>query len=353
MKILHISRSMGHGGAQKIIYQLCMDNKNYEQMIISAGGYYVPELESAGVKHFIIPDMDKKNPLIMIKCFWKILRVIKSEKVDVVHTHHRMAAFYAQLVSMFCNVKKVYTSHSVFRGKKILMNFALKNTKIVAVGDGVKRNLVSEYDIPAEEIVVIKNTIKIQKNNSKEKRLEELKKENKVLIGVIGRLSEQKGVDIFLKSMCGVVNKYPNAIGVIVGDGEKRQELEQLVEQLELTRNIIFLGFKTNVLDIISQLDFVVSSSQREGLPLTPIEVFSQGKTIVASDICGINEVVTNRKNGLLCKMNDSDAFANKIMYMIEESEKRRIFEENAFNTYLKEYSYEVFLEEYLKVYCS
>ena len=80
MKILHISRSMGQGGAQKIVYQLCMDNKDCEQIIISAGGYYVPELESSGIKHYVIPDIDKKNPLTIIKCFWKKKKRWKIQK---------------------------------------------------------------------------------------------------------------------------------------------------------------------------------------------------------------------------------------------------------------------------------
>lgn len=351
MKILHVSRTMGQGGAEKIVYQLCVDNSVHEQYVISCGGQYVEELEQAGVKHFMISDMDKKNPFLMLECLIKIWYVVLKEHIDIIHSHHRMAAFYARIISIFTGKKCVYTAHNVFYNKKKLLKFALKNSKIVAVGDGVKRNLMEEYSIPEDRIQVIYNSIKIEKTGEEDLLLKELKKKGKYLIGTIGRISEQKGMDVFVKAIRLVIDKYPNVVGVIVGDGEDRKKIEGLVRELDLSKNIVFLGYQKNVLDIISQLEFVVLASRWEGLPLTPIEVFSQGKIIIASNISGNNEIVDNRLNGLLCEINDVREFSEKICLLLEDIVLLKKLENNAEQKYREVYSYSVFIEKYNYLY--
>lgn len=351
MKILHISRSMGQGGAQKIVYQLCMDNHSCEQVVISAGGYYVQELESIGIKHYIIPDMDKKNPILIFSTLKKIMTVVKKEKIDVIHTHHRMAAFYARIVSIMTKTPTVYTSHSIFNDKKLLMKFSLKKSVIVAVGDGVKQNLINEYGIKENDIVVIKNTIVVQKSEYIDDYLTKMKSEGKILIGIIGRLSQQKAIDIFLHCIKKCKESHPDIIAVVIGDGEKREELQILVKELDIVNDVYFMGYQKNVLDIIERLDFVVSTSQREGLPLNPIEVFSQGKTIIASNISGNNEVITDGVNGLLCEKDNIEEFAEKMHYLISHPDVRDRLEKNALNTYLKEYDYKLFIDKYMGIY--
>ena len=67
MNVLHISRTMGQGGAEKIVFQLCRDNNSVTQFVASCGGIYVSQLEKIGVKHFQIGDIDKKNPLLILR----------------------------------------------------------------------------------------------------------------------------------------------------------------------------------------------------------------------------------------------------------------------------------------------
>ena len=198
MKVLHISRTMGQGGAEKIVYQLCIDNSACEQYVVSCGGQYVNELEQSGVKHYMIPDMDKKNPFLMLECLFKIWHIVIKENIDVIHSHHRMAAFYSRIISIFTKTRCVYTAHNVFYNKKRLLNFSLKKSRIVAVGDGVKKNLMEVYSIPDERIDVIYNSIKTEKTGEKNSELLQLNEQGKYLIGTIGRISEQKGMDVFI-----------------------------------------------------------------------------------------------------------------------------------------------------------
>lgn len=351
MNILHISRSMELGGAQKVVYQLCRDNREDNQIIISNGGGYVKELEEIGIKHYTIPDMNKKNLKDMIKCLLIILFVVKKENIEIIHTHHRMAAFYANLVSIIANVKLVYTAHNIFFDKIVLLRFSLRNSTIVAVGDGVKKNLIEVYKIPKHRIHVIYNSIDDRKSGIKNAEISELKTSGKILIGIIGRLSKEKGIDIFLHAIASAVKNDNRIIGIIIGDGILKQELQDLNKLLKITDHILFLGYQKYVLDIIAQLDFLVSASRYEGLPLTLIEGFSQGKAIIATDINGNSEMIINGHNGLLYEVDNVDELSKRILELIVDTDLRKRLEANSLNTYSSRFLYKDFIEKYHNLY--
>lgn len=352
LRILHISRSMGQGGAQKVVYQLCMDNRNAKQYVASTGGEYVEELAGAGITCYTIPDIDKKNPFLILKTYFMLSKIVKDKRIDIIHTHHRMAAFYARLIQLSNrSVRHLYTAHNIFYGRKRLMRFALKCAGIVAVGDGVQKNLTEEYKIKPEKITTIHNTIKNERAHRINDRLQAFAEKGNVLIGNIGRLVAIKGIDVFIQSFANVVKRIPNAIAAIVGDGEQREELETLAQKLGLKEHVVFLGFQKNVLDIINQLDFVVLSSRREGLPLTPIEVMSQGKTIIASNISGNNEVIKDGFNGLLFEKDNISELAVKIVLLIENNVYRKQLEQNAKDLYSRLYDYDAFIQQYIEQY--
>jgi glycosyltransferase involved in cell wall biosynthesis len=342
---------MGQGGAEKIVYQLCRDNREQQQFVISCGGSYVEELEKIGVKHYTMPDIDKKKPWVILQCFWTIFRVVKKEQIDIIHSHHRMAAFYAQIIRKLCGVKCVYTAHNVFYNKKKLMQYALQSGSIIAVGNGVKQNLTEFYEIPEERICVIRNSIKVETAGTTNALLEEKKQHGKHLIGSIGRLTEQKGMDIFIQALADVMKSFPDVVGVIIGDGEDRASLEQLVKQLSLSEHVLFLGYQKSVLDLIGQLEFVVLSSRWEGLPLTPIEVFSQGKTMIASDIAGNNEIISDKKNGMLFEKDNAMELAAKIKELLGNVNMRQELQKAAQKEYEEKYKYNRFINSYNSVY--
>lgn len=354
MNVLHVSRSMGQGGAQKIVYQLCKDSTNNKHFVISSGGKYVSELKKLGVEHIHMPDLDSKNPLDILICLLKIVVTTHKNNINILHSHHRMAAFITRIIKFFKpRIKNVYTAHNVFYNKKGLMRFALKNSTIVAVGEGVKNNLFEVYDIPENRIRIIYNSIEkkpLEKENLNS-QLQLLKEKNRILIGNIGRISKQKGMDVFLLALTRLIDSNPNVVGVIIGDGEDRNQIESMSQELDLEKNILFLGYQQHVREIISQLDFVVLSSRWEGLPLTPIEAFSEGKTVVASNISGNNEVIQNQINGLLFETENDEKLAESISYLLENSNIKVTLEQNAIATFNNKYSYKIFIKGYSDLY--
>lgn len=353
MTVLHISRTMGQGGAEKIVYQLCKDNHNLEQMIASIGGIYVTELDNMGVKHFLIPDIEKKNPMTILKTIYILQSIIHKNGVDIIHTHHRMAAFYARILQFFNkNIKHVYTAHNIFYGKRKFLKFALKNAIVIAVGNSVKKNLIDEYGIPDSKITVIYNAIDVSHMSSyKNELIEQLINNGNYIIGTLGRLSAQKGIDTFIQAMKTVSEKEPRLKAVVIGDGELKSNMQHLVVKLGLQNVVYFLGFQSHVLEIIQQLQFVVLASRWEGLPLIPIETFSQGKTIIVTDIPGNNEIVKDKVNGLIVSKGNSKELAQKILLLMRNHKLKENLENVAFKTYVECYSYPEFINKYKQIY--
>lgn len=356
MNIMHISRSMGQGGAQKIVYQLCKDTgSNNKHIVISKGGEYVDKMIKEGIQHIEIPDIASRNPVNIIICILKIFISVIKYDIDIIHSHHRTAALYAKIINLFIpKFLLVYTAHNVFFNRKYIMRFSLRNTAIIAVGMGVKNNLIEIYGIPGEDIKVIYNAVEVPviKEKNLNSHLKLLNKDN-ILIGSIGRISKQKGIDIFLKSLSIVMENNEHIFGVIIGDGEDMDEMKKLSHSLKISGRVVFLGYQRYINELISQLDFIVLSSRWEGLPLTPIETFANGKTIIASDISGNNEVVQNEINGLLFEIDNYTDLADKILFLIHNNVLKEELEKRALITFHEKYSYKMFKENYSNLYNS
>lgn len=351
-RILHLSRSMGQGGAEKVVLQLCRDNNEYKQYVASNGGIFEECLEKMNVKHIWIPDMDEKNPFKIVKTFLILVKVVRNEQIDIIHSHHRMAAFYARLLKFrFKNLKHVYTAHNVFYNKKRMLRFSLKNALIIACGQTVKDNLVNYFQVPVNRIKVIYNSIEPPSAFKNNEFLKSKTDEGFYLIGCIGRLTRQKGIDIFINAIAKAVKKNPHIIGIIIGDGPDREKLEKQVSDLKIENNIVFLGFQNDVFSIIRQLKFVVLPSRWEGFPLTPIETFAVGKTIIVSDIPNNLEIVQDGVNGLTFRVDDAKKLAAKIQLLASDDSLRFKLQKQAEKSYKEKFSYKQFIKKYITSY--
>ena len=352
--ILFFSRTMGLGGTENVVLQLCEIFKSQVNKIVvcSCGGVNVEKLEKLGIKHYTIPDIEKKSPLAVLKVIWALLKIIKNEKINVVHCHNRMAAFYVSLLRIYKKCLFITTAHNTFFNKKLLTRFSYKHSNLIACGDVVKNNLVEFYNLPKDQVSVIHNAVKPDdKSVNHDKLINELHKDGFFVVANIGRLNKVKGFEYYLKAIPSILQKHPKTVFLIVGSGELEQELRNLAKSLNVESYVHFLGYRNDVRNIMKQVDLVVSSSFHEGLPLTPIEAFSVGRTIVATDVDGTVEIVEDNINGLLIKPKNAQMIADKVNYLIENPDILQNMEEKAKETFNKKFSFEVFQRQYLSQY--
>lgn len=299
----------------------------------------------------MIPDIASKNPMDMLKSCRLIKNVIDKEQITIVHSHHRMAAFYAELVAPK-RVVKVANAHNTFTDKKKLTRLAYRNTKVIAVGEMVKKNLMEYFEIPKEQVCVIHNAVKpFDSNIMPIKVLYQEHTNGNVLIGNIGRLSEQKGMTYFIEAAEITARTHPEARFIIVGEGEEKEQLHAQVKAKGLQGKILFLGYRSDIQNVMSQLDFVVLSSLWEGLPLTPIEAYSVGKTVIGTAVDGTPEIIRDGIDGYLVEPRNPMQLAEKMNELIENSEMRESMGIQAVKRYQDEFSFEKLSERYVAFY--
>ena len=340
--ILFFTRTMELGGTENVILQLCETFKPFVNNIVvcSCGGVNEKKLKELNIKHYTIPDIENKNPSCILTVSKMLKKIIKNENITVVHTHHRMAAFYVAFLKIYKKCLFINTSHNTFDNKVKFTRYAYKHANLVACGEMVKKNLVETFGLPEKQVTVIHNAVKPFVDQIKvDPFIKQLHDEGFYVVGNIGRLSEQKGMEYFINAIPTVKLCMSNVKFVIVGTGEDEKKLKDLVTELDLKDDCYFLGYRSDVQNLMSQLDLVVLSSLWEGLPLTPIEAFSVGRTVVATAVDGTVEIVNDGINGYLVSPKNSLEIAEKVVEVLQNKELRNSFEKEALQTYEDDFS--------------
>lgn len=356
VRILHISRTMGQGGAEKVIFELVkmLVDKGETTMVASCGGIYEQELEKMHVNHYWINDIEKKTPWTIVRTIALLNHIVKTQKIEIIHSHHRMAALYARILKILNpQLGLIYTAHNVFFDKKILTRTVLSRSTIVAVGEGVKKNLINVFGIDSDRIIRIYNGINAKNKNEYffSQKITNWRQEGNLIIGIIGRLAVQKGVDTFIHAFSLVRQKVSNVRGVIVGEGEEKNHLIDLIRKEKLESYLFMAGYQKEVDAWIRQMDLIVMPSRWEGFPLLPLEVLTEGKAIIASDIEGIREIITNGETGILIPPDNIEKWVSTIMQLVLSEELRKELGRKGKNFINENFSYDNFLKEYYKLY--
>jgi glycosyltransferase involved in cell wall biosynthesis len=352
--ILFFTRATQHGGTEKVILQLCEILKPHVQKIIiaSAGGFDFDILQHLGVKHYRIPDIENKSPMTVWRVCRTLKQIVRGEQITLIHTHCRMAAFYVQMLGLYKHCFFLNTSHTVFYDKKILCRYSYQNAHMISCGEMVKKNLYEFYGI--NNVTAIHNAIKPFEAEVKvDSELANMRKDGIFLIGNISRLSKEKGVEYFIRAIPYVLEHENKVKFLIVGDGEEEERLRQLCRELKVDDFVIFMGYRSDAQNIMKQIDLVVLSSLTEGLPLTPIEAYSVGRSMIATAVDGTVEIIRDGVDGFLLEPKDSKAIAEKILFLMHHTDIRHQFEVRALENFEQEFSFEVFKKRYLEYYRS
>lgn len=354
LNILYFTRTMELGGTENVILQLCEIFSPVVNNIVvcSCGGVNVKKLEAMGIKHYTIPDIENKGFNTILNVLKILKKIVKNENINIIHTHHRMAAFYVTLLNLYKKCVFINTSHNTFSNKITLTRNAYKHASIVACGEMVKNNLVGTFGLPDKQVTVIHNAVKpFDKEVTIDPFISKLHEQGYLIIGNVGRLSEQKGMEYFINAIPVIKNKIKNVKFVIIGSGEDENKLKDLVKDLNLEDDCYFLGYRSDIQNLMSQLDLIVLSSLWEGLPLTPIEAFSVGKTIVATAVDGTVEIIDDKVNGLLISPKNSNAISESVISLLSDELERHDYEIAAKRTYEKEFSFSSFADKYRSYY--
>ena len=216
-----------------------------------------------------------------------------------------------------------------------------------AVASTLERSLV-----PRDKITVVQNGIDVEKFSAGTPSLKDLARyKGKLIVGYVGRLAREKGLDVLLRAARGVVKQVPNTEFVFVGEGPERESLQVLATDLELHNHVSFLGPRSDLPDLYASFDIFVLPSLGEGMPLVVLEAMAAGKPVVATEVGAVPRVLRDGALGLLVQPNDSAALKSALVALLQESEKRSVFGRAGFEAVRNSFSAMAMAQAYLSAY--
>lgn len=367
MKIVNIISDLNIGGAGKCLINFCRnyDSKKFEVVVIlPEGSELTNELKNTSVKIIEIDGL--KNKSLDFKAFFKLVKILKKEKPDVVHTH---ASSIARLAARCVyGTKIVYTRHSVFpvseKIKHGIGRWFYKNInelladRIIAVAEAAKDNL-TDGGIDDSIIDVILNGVEKIPETSIEEKIKLKKKygieDNEKVIGILARIEEVKGHEYFIDSAKIILDAGVKAKFLILGTGTEEEKLKKKVKDLKLEDKIIFTGFVKNVKDFVNIFDVQVNCSYgTEATSLALLEGMSIGVPAVVTNYGGNPGVIQDGENGFIVPIKSPKETADAILKILNNNELMAKMKKRAIEIFNEKFTVEVYTknieEEYEKV---
>jgi glycosyltransferase involved in cell wall biosynthesis len=171
------------------------------------------------------------------------------------------------------------------------------------------------------------------------------------VVGLVGRLAWEKGVDVFLRAAAEVLVEFPETRFVVVGEGPDQEKLERLIDASLIGESVELLGRREEMASVYASLDVMVSSSRQEGLPMAVLEGMASGLALVATAVGAVPTVVVDGRTGVLVPAADAELLAAGIKDLLRSPEKRKRLGGAARRLIEEEYSAARMTKDYLRVY--
>lgn len=335
LNILFLRSVLDTYGASKMMFQLAdgLMDKGYNIVFGSDNqDNFKSHLRARGIQHYTLPlNDDKKNLTNFFVSFFKIVSIIKKEKINLIHSHHRWSSFISFFVSRLFRIPLVTTYHGISQGNR---SSTLWGDMIISVSEDAKNQLIKYFKVNPTKIRVIQNGIKIDEicrvNDIEDRDTSSLlNKSLEPTIACIARLAPEKDHRTLFHAIKKVVVGFPLLKVMIVGSGPLENELKDLALNLGISNHINFIGETDNINLILEKIEFLVLSSYTEGLPISVLESLAFAKPVVATDVGDISEVVINDKTGLLVPPNNPEKLAEAIKSMLLDKKKAEVMGKN------------------------
>ena len=355
MKILHVITSLATGGAEKLMVDLLprIRDLGNEVSLCVFNGVRTPFYEQLDANGINIISLGEKDDYYSPKHMFQLMKLMK--QYDIVHTHNTAPQLFAAFGGVLCPVVLVTTEHTTSNRRRGWKWYACLDkwmyeqyNKVICISNQAESNLREHIHSDSSSICTIFNGVDVQRfiNAEPSSEIEETYKGKHTAVMVAG-FRWEKDQPTLIKAYSYLPEDYHL---LLVGDGARRTEYEELVQKLGLSDRVHLLGLRTDVPNILKASEVVVMSSHFEGLSLSNIEGMASGNPFIASDVDGLREV--SKDYGVLFPHEDSETLAKEIQRLTEDKEYRNMVSERCLNR-AKEFDIALMAERYNEVYKS
>jgi glycosyltransferase involved in cell wall biosynthesis len=269
----------------------------------------------------------KFNPAVGLK----VVEIARQHGCRILHASGFKASLVARVVARIIGARTIVHLHDPLlpsRFVSALHRVAARPSDLgVCVSRGVQEAAIKGYHLRPDRLRVVHNGIRLERirgvaagTRSRVREALGIPAASRV-IAMIGRMYPIKGHRSMLQMMERIAKACSAALLLVVGDGPERPACEAIVEQHALQEHVRFLGQRTDVPELLAASDLVVMPSRAEGLGLAAIEALAAGRPVVAFDVGGLGEVVTDGADGRLIRAGDEDAFVESVVTLLMDQQ--------------------------------
>jgi glycosyltransferase involved in cell wall biosynthesis len=398
MKILRIIARLNVGGPARHVVWLTegLKDEGYETLLVAG---VVPPGEddmsyvatAAGVRPLTLPQMSREISVKDALTIWKLFRLMRRERPDIVHTHTAKAGTVGRVAGMiyralpgqsrrcrFVHTYHGHVFHSYYGKFKTSLFLAIERflarvatDRIVVISEQQRREINEVFRVGRrEQFAVIPLGIDLGVYTCWQERRSHMRRElnlsdQDVLIGIVGRVTEVKNHELFLRAAALLKKSPPTpARFVVIGDGNVLGQLQAQAASLGLADEVSFLGTRTDPEYFYPALDIVALTSLNEGTPLTLIEAMANARPVVATAVGGVVDLVGNPagsdensngyrlcERGVLVASGDGEGFARGLERLIADLELREDLGRKGLEFVTRNYSKERLLADMARLY--
>lgn len=371
-KILYVITKSNFGGAQRYVYDLAtaMDQAGMDVAVMMGGdGALKEKLEQKHIRTVTIPSLARDISAGKdIRAFFDLISLFREERPDIIHLNSSKAGILGALAGRIARVPLIiFTAHGwAFNEKRSALQRAIIITASwLTLCLSHRVITVSEYDYArAKEIGIgckkgklktIHNGVEAVVSIEKEEARNSLcskKDSGKLWIGTIAELHKNKGLVYAIEAIAKLPQELREQLTYcIIGEGEERSTLEELIKKRGLENTVFLAGYKDSAASLISAFDLFLLPSEKEGLPYVLLEAGLAGIPVISTNVGGIPEIVEDMKTGIVVHPRNPDEIKTAITYLMTQKEKMEQFGQSLREKVQKEFSTKKMLEKTRKIY--
>ncbi|MFH1878853.1 MAG: lipopolysaccharide heptosyltransferase II [Candidatus Omnitrophota bacterium] len=354
MNIMQLLPALNVGGVEKGTIEIAryLTLNGHKSVVVSGGGRLEKNLVATGSRHYKLP-IGKKNPFIMLYCYFRLCGIIRKENIDIVHGRSRIPALTGYFASRSTHRAFITTAHGQYR--KHFISRVMGWGKIVIVAnDMMARYMKENFEVPLSRISVIPRGVDLGKFSfippSERKNAE-------FTVGMISRFTALKGHPDFLEAASYAARKMRNIKVILMGDASSAKP--EYIKKIGLTIRrlfpegaVVFKSSEEDVAEILKQMDVLVSANRvQEAFGRSVIEAQARGTVVVATKVGGVMDNVEDGVTGLLCESGNARDMADKITRLARDRALREKLALSARENVEKKYSLDKMATMTMKVY--
>lgn len=356
MRILYVITKSEMGGAQMVVLTYLRHLANIAEVALATGdeGFLAGEARSLGIPVFVLPDMVMPiAPRRDCRALQSLHKLIRAYEPDLVHAHSSKAGLLARLAARLAGVSSVFTAH----GFAFTENASFRRRSIAIPSEWLAARIgqsviaVSRYDgaLATRYGVLSRSQVNVIHNGLPDVDFRARPAEGaQVNIVMVARFAPPKAHESVLQAMTGLQGHFRLWL---VGDGPTVSRVRSEAFRLGVDDHVVFLGARNDVPELLAKAHIFVLASDYEGLPISILEAMRAGLPVVASDVGGVNECVTEGSTGFLVKRGDPELIQTRLQRLIASPGLRNQMGRAGRKSFEDQFSADVMVHKTLAVY--